>query len=359
MSWLLLFALCFTLALLCGLLLTQLAVRFAPCCGLVDRPKSEGHKNHRTPTPVAGGLAMWGAFTVTLLTGLAAGKCMLYSEVQTVMQGLQSVWVQLLTFFTGATILMLMGLCDDRRAMAAKRKLFWQLAAAAGTALAGVRLLPGVLPLPLSIAVTTLWIVTVINAVNFFDNMDGLAGGTGAIALFFLAAVAICHHQYFVGMLNCAALGAVLGFLRFNLAPARIFMGDSGSHFLGYLLAVASILTSYYRPAEAPTFLPVLIPVFILAVPLIDAVTVIIIRWRLHQPVYVGDNRHISHRFSRLGLSRPQAVLSVWLLSFIAGAGALALLWLPPFGAALILAQNLAMTALVLLIQFCANKSEH
>ena len=110
-------------------------------------------------------------------------------------------------------------------------------------------------------------------------------------------------------------------------------------------------------PAEAPTFLPVLIPVFILAIPLIDALTVVIIRLRLHQPIHVGDNRHISHRFTNIGLTRPQAVLVVWLLSFIAGAGALALLWLPPFGATLILVQILAMTAIVLIVQFCARHS--
>ena len=350
-----LFPICLAVALVLGLMLTALARRVAPRLGLVDRPKSEGHKNHKSATPVAGGMAMWAAFTLTVVGGLIATQFVASDALNNALSGLHSVGWQLACLWACATALMAMGLRDDHHAMKAGAKFAWQFVVAAVTACIGIRLMPGTLPLALSWVLTVLWIATVINAINFFDNMDGLAGGTGAIAFFFLALVAILHEQYFVGMFNCAALGAVLGFLYFNRAPARIFMGDSGSHFLGYLLAVSSILTSYYRPATAPTFLPVLIPVFILAIPLIDALTVIIIRIRLHKPVYIGDNRHISHRFTQIGLSRPQAVMVIWLLSFVAGAGALALLWLPPFGAALILAQILAMMAMVLTIQFCAR----
>lgn len=356
-NWLMLFSICAATAWLLGMGFTAVACMAAPRLGLVDRPKSEGHKNHRNATAVAGGVAMWAAFTLTVAIGLVAAVCIPSAGLREALKGLSAVRLQLCALCVSATVLMLMGMRDDHHAMKAGTKFAWQFIAAAATAAAGVRLMPGTLPTALSMAVTVLWIATVINAINFFDNMDGLAGGTGAIAFFFLALVAGLHGQYFVGMFNCAALGATLGFLHFNRTPARIFMGDSGSHFLGYLLAVSSILTSYYRPAEAPTFLPVLIPVFILAIPLIDALTVVIIRLRLHQPIHVGDNRHISHRFTNIGLTRPQAVLVVWLLSFIAGAGALALLWLPPFGATLILAQILAMTAIVLIVQFCARHS--
>ncbi len=353
-----LFFICFAVALSAGLALTALARRIAPRCGLVDRPKSEGHKNHRIATPVAGGIAMWAAFSFTVFAGLIAAKFTTDASIRNALSGLHSVGWKLALLWACATALMAMGLRDDHHAMKASTKFAWQFVVAGVTASFCLRLLPGTLPFWLAWTLTVLWIATVINAINFFDNMDGLAGGTGAIAFFFLALVAILHKQYFVGMFNCAALGAVLGFLYFNRAPARIFMGDSGSHFLGYLLAISSILTSYYRPASAPTFLPVLIPIFILAIPLIDALTVVIIRIRLHKPVYIGDNRHISHRFTQIGLSRPQAVLVVWLLSFVAGAGALALLWLPPFGAALILAQVLAMTAIVLIVQFCARHEQ-
>jgi UDP-GlcNAc:undecaprenyl-phosphate GlcNAc-1-phosphate transferase len=249
------------------------------------------------------------------------------------------------------------GLLDDRKPMPARLKVLLQFIAAGPTA-RRVRVLAGVYPLPLSWLLTTLWIVTVINAVNFFYNMDGLAGGTGLIALVFIIIAAGCRGQHFVTTLASATAGATAAFLCFNRPPATIFMGDSGSHFLGYLVASGCLLTTFYYPEASPTAAPVLIPVILLAVPLLDAVTVVCIRLRLHQPVYVGDNRHISHRFVHLGLSRPQAVLLVCLLSFITGVGALCLLWLPNVGAALVLLQTLAMMAVILIIQFRGHLPE-
>ena len=137
--------------------------------------------------------------------------------------------------------------------------------------------------------------------------------------------------------------------------PAEVPGVDGG----GYAwVAVSCVLTTFYTPADTPTALSVLIPVFVLAIPLVDAATVVVIRLRLHKPIYVGDNRHISHRFVNLGLPRPLAVFLVWLLAFITGAGALTLLWLPPFGAWLVLAQFAAMMAIILILQFHVDKNQ-
>ena len=256
----------------------------------------------------------------------------------------------MLTIVGVATMLMLAGLQDDRHPMPAWLKFLLQFIAA-GTTACSIRVLVGFCPPIVCWSLTTLWIMVVINALNFFDNMDGLAGGTGLIALLALIAVGALRGQHFVTTLSCATAGATAAFLCFNRPPATIFMGDSGSHFLGYLLSILCILTTFYHHENTPTAVPILIPLMILAVPLLDAVTVVLIRLRLHKPIYVGDNRHISHRFVQLGLTRPQAVLLVWLLAIAAACGALALLWLPAFGAGLIIAQFLAVMAVILVVQ--------
>ena len=251
-----------------------------------------------------------------------------------------------------------MGAIDDRRALGAGRKLAFQVIVAAVTATFGSRILVGVVPTWISWILTVLWLTTIINAMNFFDNMDGLTGGVSLIAFGFFFAIAAVRGQYFVGLLSALSGGVVLGFLFYNFPKASVFMGDCGSHFLGYLLGVSCIITTFYHHENTPSILAVSIPLLVLAVPLLDAVTVVLIRLHLHKPVYVGDNRHISHRFVALGLSRPKAVVAIWLLSLLAGTGALALIWTPPAIAFLILAQMLAMVTLILLIQLGAHPPE-
>ena len=361
MNWFAVYPACALAALLLGLAATWLARAAARRVGLWDKPQSEHHKNHTRPVPVAGGAAMWAAWTATVLGGIAAARILrhrLPPDLEDALGGIAAAHRPLLLVAGCATFLMLAGLRDDWKPMRAAAKFACQFLAAAASAAWGPRLLTGFLPAPLAWLLTVLWYATVINAFNFFDNMDGLAGGTGAIALFFLLVINAIRGHYFIALLHAAAFGAVLGFLAYNRPPASIFMGDSGSHFLGYLVASGCLLTTFYYPEASPTAAPVLIPVILLAVPLLDAVTVVCIRLRLHQPVYVGDNRHISHRFVHLGLSRPQAVLLVCLLSFITGVGALCLLWLPNVGAALVLLQTLAMMAVILIIQFRGHLPE-
>lgn len=358
MQWIVIALLCTGVATILGSLFTWLARRYAGLLGLVDKPKSEGHKNHRQATPVAGGAAMWCAWILTVIMGYATaelGQGHIPAAIAQAIQGLSSVATRLTIFALCATVLMLAGIYDDRFAMKAWSKFLIQFAVAFLTACMGSQMLAAYCPQWLAIVLATLWIVTVINAINFFDNMDGLAGGTGAIALLFLLIVSLLRGQYFVAMLHSAALGAVVGFLFFNRHPASIFMGDSGSHFLGYIIACGSLLTTYYIPQHTPTLAALMIPPLILAVPLLDAVIVVAIRMYLGKPIYVGDNRHLSHRFTAMGISRPLAVRLIWLLSLISGTGALTLLWLPPAGVTLIILQVMALMATILIIQLQAN----
>ena len=351
-------------AALLGVLFTRLAIGMAPRLGLVDKPHHEAHKNHGRVTAVGGGSAMFLAWATTLLLGVL-GLLWLTTrgsgdlpDTGELLVGLGNMRRQMCLLLGGTLVLTAVGLIDDIRPMKAGRKFLWQIIVAAVTACWGPRLTFGCHISFLTWAVTTLWIVTIINAVNFFDNMDALAGGTAAIACFFFLIVACLRGQFLVSGLAAVTGGCICGFLWYNRPPARIFMGDSGSHLLGYLLAVISILTTFYLPSDSPTASPLLIPLLVLGIPLFDAVAVVLIRLRLHKPVYVGDNRHLSHRFVSLGLSRAQAVFVIWLLSFITGAGALNLLWLPRAGVILVFGQFTALMVTVTLIQFFVHRTD-
>ncbi|NMA41795.1 MAG: undecaprenyl/decaprenyl-phosphate alpha-N-acetylglucosaminyl 1-phosphate transferase [Oligosphaeraceae bacterium] len=355
MIWPIIYLSCLVLSTIFSALSTWQFCRLAPKLGLLDRPRQEQHKTHAQATAVSGGLGMFLAWLLSILTGLLAGvlvQARLPEEFAFVMPGLQQVWKSLVLIICIAGLYTLLGAYDDKYSMPASKKFLGQFVLAGISAWFGPRLGLGLPCQFICWLVSVFWIMGVVNAMNFFDNMDGLAAGTALIAAVFLLLVAAYRAQHFVALLAALGAGVSLGFLFHNRPPAKVFMGDSGSHFLGYCLAVTCILTTFYVPSESLTYTPVLIPLLILAIPLFDAVVVVIIRQRLGQPFYVGDNRHISHRFTKLGLSRPYAVLLVCLLCFISGTGALTLLWLPPTGVALIFAQTAAMLAVVTIIQF-------
>ena len=157
--------------------------------------------------------------------------------------------------------------------------------------------------------------------------MDGLACGTATIAFFFFTVAAMVNGQYFVACLGASCVGASAGFWFYNHSPASIFMGDGGSHFLAFLLAVISAKVTYYNGSCSASELIILTPLFILAVPIFDAFAVVLIRLKNKKKIYVGDHNHISHRFHHMGMDRKQAVLLVHLLCLISGLGALPLLW--------------------------------
>jgi UDP-GlcNAc:undecaprenyl-phosphate GlcNAc-1-phosphate transferase len=167
-------------------------------------------------------------------------------------------------------------------------------------------------------AVTILWILTVINAFNFMDNMNGLCAGLGAIGAWYFAAIAMADGQYLVALIAFLTFGTLLGFLPYNFPRARAFLGDSGSHVVGYLLAVLAILPHFYT-VRRPRHWAVLLPLLVLAIPLGDLVRVVVLRWRSGRPFYLGDTNHLSHRLEQRGLSRSQAVLVIWVVAAVVG----------------------------------------
>ena len=173
----------------------------------------------------------------------------------------------------------------------------------------------------LDVVVTLLWIVGMTNAFNLLDNMDGLSAGVALVASAVFLVNAWVLGEFFISLLLLAFIGSLLGFLFYNYNPASVFLGDCGSLFIGYVIASLTLLERYVSHASSTLF-PVLMPVLVLAVPIMDTATVILIRLREGRPIYVGDRRHLSHRLVALGFSPRTAVLFIYLVTLSLGLGA-------------------------------------
>lgn len=286
--------------------------------GQVDDP---GHRKiHHSPIPLAGGLAVMGGLLAPCLMGLVALNLGFFDAEMTrkLLHGFGRRGYELVVILAGCTAFTILGWLDDRYELKAAPKFAGQFAIAAITALAGIRVTLFVDSVLFSYVVTILWILTVLNAVNIMDNMNGLCAGLGLIGAGWFAAFAIGHDQYLVGLLGVTAAGALAGFLPWNYPKAAVFLGDAGSHLVGYLLAVLAILPHYYS-AKHPQTWAVLTPLFVLAVPLLDMVYVVFWRWRNGKPFYEGDTNHLSHRLVRRGFSKPTAVLLIWIMALLLG----------------------------------------
>jgi UDP-GlcNAc:undecaprenyl-phosphate GlcNAc-1-phosphate transferase len=278
-------------AFLLAVLATPALRRTALRLELVDRP--EARKLHASPIPLLGGVAIYGAVIGSLL--LAPHRAEL---------------VQLAAILLGASWVSFWGLWDDRFGLPPAAKLLAQLAAAAALVASGVHVaLPG--PAFVDVAVTLLWVVGVTNAFNLLDNMDGLAAGVGAVAAAAFALMAAMNGQLLVGSLAAAVLGACLGFLIHNFNPARIFMGDTGSLFIGFLMAALGIKLRF--PANV-VWVTWMVPVLVLGVPVFDTTLVVLSRLRRRRnPLTTPGKDHVSHRLERLGWSHREAVLLLYL----------------------------------------------
>lgn len=313
-------------ALVAGALATWLALplwrRWCLRTGLIDHP---GHRKiHAAPVPLAGGMAV----LTGLLLPLAGAALVLalwpggLSAAAAFAQGMSQRAPQIAAIAAGAVGITLLGMLDDRRAMSAKKKFAGQLAVALLLAAADVRVTLFLPSEALSYALTVLWVLTVINAFNFMDNMNGLCAGLGAIGAFLFGVFAAAAGQHLVASFAFLMCGALLGFLPHNFPEARAFLGDSGSHLVGYMLAVMAMLPHFHRPDQTSP-LAVLSPLLVLAVPLLDMVWVVLLRLRMGKPFYVGDTNHLSHRLARRGWSRRDAVLLIWLAAALIGSLAL------------------------------------
>jgi UDP-GlcNAc:undecaprenyl-phosphate GlcNAc-1-phosphate transferase len=303
---------------------TPVARRAALRLGIVDRPAAR--KLHRTPVPLLGGAAMLAA---------VLGALLLYPERREL--------VQLTWILAGAAWVSLWGLLDDRWGLSPSVKILAQTAAAGMVLLGGVRVdLP--VPEAINVALTLAWFLGVTNAFNLLDNMDGLAGGVGAVAAFFFLVLAALNGQYLVGGLAAALLGACAGFLLHNFNPARIFMGDSGSMFLGFLMAALGIKLRFPDNVNTVTWM---VPVLVLGIPILDTSLVVITRLRAGKnPFLTAGRDHLSHRLLALGWSCRRTALVLWVAGGLLGVAAVAVS-LSSFVPAYAIALSAALLALV------------
>jgi UDP-GlcNAc:undecaprenyl-phosphate GlcNAc-1-phosphate transferase len=286
---------------------------------LVDDP---GHRKiHSTPVPLAGGFAVLTGILLPLAAGAVLLKLgvMQISSANAIVHGIDRRAVELAVIALGAVAITLLGWLDDRHELKALPKFAGQILIALAVASVCKRINLFVNSEVFSYAVTVLWILTVINAFNFMDNMNGLCAGLGAIGALLFAIIAAANGQYLVAITGFLMCGALLGFLPWNFPNARSFLGDAGSHLVGYLLAVMAILPHFYYQRH-PHRLAVLAPLLVLAVPLADIAQVTLFRTLNKKPFWLGDTNHLSHRLTRLGLSRTSAVLVLWLAAALIGA---------------------------------------
>jgi len=313
------------------LVATPLVRRLSLRVGWIDHPSDR--KVHPSPTPTAGGLAIY----LGVLAGLALTRFIPF------LSSLYETSSDLDAAIVGGTAIVVLGVIDDTRGASAAAKLAGQVLVAGILVLLGVQLLyfyfpgQGVLSLSADLAVplTILWVVAMVNAVNLIDGLDGLAAGMVAIAAAAFFAYMVRSPGGDVGpstaaLLSAVAAGTAIGFLPWNFHPARIFMGDSGALLLGLVLAVATI-SGVGRNLEGPSggdlavvAIPVVVPLLVLAVPFLDVLLAIARRFRRGIGIAHADKEHIHHRLLDIGHSHRQAVLLMYLWSALISGCALA-----------------------------------
>jgi UDP-GlcNAc:undecaprenyl-phosphate GlcNAc-1-phosphate transferase len=335
--------------------------QWAPRLGLIDVPA--GHKGHKMPTPLGGGLAIWLATVVVLALGalvVGFGREALPVELAKHVGGVWERAGELGTILGLATLIMLMGLVDDRLTLGWQLRLGVQVVLATLLVLSGVRVTlfaPFNHP-ALGGAVSILWVVGLTNAFNLLDNMDGLAAGVGLIAALLFVGAQVAVGSLFAPAVLLVLVGALAGFLIHNRHPARLFMGDAGSNFLGFMLGALTIAGTYFRYDAKSSSFNVLAPLLVMAVPLYDTVSVIMIRLREGRSPFVGDRRHFSHRLVERGLTPPQAVRTIDLVTLAGGLGALLLHQLDALGACVVLAQTCCLLGVVAILEVSATRSD-
>jgi UDP-GlcNAc:undecaprenyl-phosphate GlcNAc-1-phosphate transferase len=335
--------------------LTFVITRIAPRIGFVDKPG--GRKIHANPKALGGGVAIFWAFTLPLLGALLVAHVVSMSDPTMVayVGGIrQKSWLAV-GIIVAAMLLHVLGLMDDRKALGPYLKLIVQLLAAAMLVLAfrELRVLTA-LGETASIIVSILWIVGITNAFNFLDNMDGLSAGVAAVATTAFLITTLLIGQWFVAASLALLLGSLLGFLCFNFPPASIFMGDSGSLVIGFLLGVLTVRTTFLPTGVnwGAGWYAVFAPVIVLAVPLYDLIVVSIIRISRGKSPFVGDTNHFSHRLVARGMSRRTAVLCLYLITAATSVAAILLPYVQStFAAMLIFAQTLMILAVVALLE--------
>jgi len=353
----------FFLALILGLVIVPVIRRLALRFKIVDSPGDR--KTHKEAIPCLGGLAIYIIFVVVVV-GCLMGMFFLkkfglttyfFTELSKQTPLIRKVSPQLFALLGGATAILLIGLLDDLVGVKFdfRLKFFLQGLVAVIMVLFGIQIV--FLPSPfLNAVLTVIWIVGITNAFNLLDNMDGLAGGVAYICAMLFFFTAARQGQFFIGLIYLSLSGSLLAFLYYNFYPAKIFLGDTGSLFIGFVLSSITVLQSFGVETEKNIF-PILMPLIILSLPIFDTIRVILIRLSEKRPIFQGDRCHISHRLVDMGMGQPQAVITVYLMTLSLGIGCTILDLLDSFTNSIILVQAFfIILTLICLMVFTRRK---
>ena len=334
---------------LLSLVLIPVMRKIALKYGVIAVPKKD--RFHEQPTPLLGGVAIITAFYFTIGIHLVCIKLGLpvvnyyVKELMPYCVGALRNTGKLSAILGGGVLLFLLGLIDDLTVLGAKRKFFFELAV--GIFLYAIDVRITVFPYGfLNFFATVMWVVVITNAFNLLDNIDGLAAGVAGIAACMLLIFCILGGQVLIAMLLVVFIGAVLGFLRYNYSPASIFMGDSGSLFIGFFMSTVTIMSTFYYDNGA-SIVPIVAPLMVLSVPIYDTLSVIAIRLKNRQSLFVGDKNHFSHRLLRIGMTTREAVTYIYVVGLSTGIGALSLFHAPLFSQYALLIQTILLIMLL------------
>jgi UDP-GlcNAc:undecaprenyl-phosphate GlcNAc-1-phosphate transferase len=349
-----------------SVILTGLVRKLAERIGFVAHPTAD--RFHRSAVPLGGGISIFATITAVIIAAAAAIKFLfvpgyfpwLAESAKIDPADFLGKTNELVIILLCALILFLLGLWDDKKSLGPFFKLIVQFAVAIiAAAFADVRVEFFIENKVVTTILSAVWIVLIINAFNFLDNMDGAAAGIAVIASCILLTAAVVSGQVFVGGLAIVFIGTLLGFLVFNFPPAKIFAGDAGSLVIGFFLALLTLRTTYYHEAQSGQWYSVFTPLIVMAVPLYDFISVTILRIKQGKSPFVGDTQHFSHRLKKRGLSDTQTVLSLYLATLCTGLGASFLYQVNLTGAFLIFAQTLLILAIIAILETISGNEKN
>jgi UDP-GlcNAc:undecaprenyl-phosphate GlcNAc-1-phosphate transferase len=355
----------FLISLLIMGLVTPLVIRLGRRFGFLDRPGPR--KIHSEATPLSGGWAimaslsivLWGHLFIAIVLRDKTLAAQLPYWVEYFVTRVPQLITKILPVYFGAVLIFLLGLVDDARGMSVRTRLVFQLAIAAILSVMGIHPNLYFVPTWISCILGAVWIVGITNAFNFLDGLDGLSSGVGLVATLALLTIMGFSEQPNVVFFLAAFSGTLLGFLRYNFHPAKVFLGSSGSLLLGYLLGVFTIVVTYCHASRHNWLMPLLTPVFVLAIPIYDSCSVVLIRLLQRRPVGIGDQSHFHHRLLRLGFSHRQTVIFIVLIAVSVALSGVRLVEANMGQSLLILLQIVGIMAILVLAERVAyRKSE-
>jgi len=320
----------------------------------VARPAADRY--HQNIIPLGGGIAIFATILVVILGAILVIKFLvapgyfgwLAEHAKINPADFLARIDELLVILLCIIILFILGLWDDKKHLGPFFKLGVQFAVAfIAATFAEIRVELFIESRIVASVLSAFWIVLIINAFNFLDNMDGASAGIAVITSSILLTAAAFSGQILVGGLALVFIGTMLGFLIFNFPPAKIFMGDAGSLVVGFFVALLSLRTTYYHQAQSGQWYPIFMPLVAMAVPLYDFTSVTLLRIRQGKSPFVGDTQHFSHRLKRHGLTDTQTVLTLYLATLCTGLGATFLSQINTTGVILVFVQTILVLSII------------